>query len=82
MDRELELRRGETVVVLSEDRPRCEIGRSPQCQFVIDSDEVSRLHARVEHRHGHFVLVDLSTNGTTVTRDGGDRYGCATIKRA
>ena len=34
---------------------------------MLDSDSVSRRHARVEHRDGHLYVVDLdSTNGTFV----------------
>lgn len=43
------------------------IGRALDNDVVVDSAEVSRHHARVEHRDGAFWVVDLgSTNGTSV----------------
>lgn len=43
------------------------IGRALDNDVVVDSAEVSRHHARVEHRDGGFWIVDLgSTNGTSV----------------
>jgi predicted component of type VI protein secretion system len=35
-------------------------------QFVVSDPRVSRLHARIELRHGSCVLTDLSTYGTWV----------------
>jgi diguanylate cyclase (GGDEF)-like protein len=41
------------------------IGRDRDNDIVLDSDSVSRRHAKLEHREGHFYVVDLdSTNGT------------------
>jgi len=43
------------------------IGRDRDNDIVLDSDSVSRRHAKLEHRDGHFYVVDLdSTNGTFV----------------
>jgi len=43
------------------------IGRDRDNDIVLDSDSVSRRHAKLEHRDGHFFVVDLdSTNGTFV----------------
>jgi hypothetical protein len=43
------------------------IGRALDNDIVVDSAEVSRHHARIEHRRSGFFLVDLgSTNGTSV----------------
>jgi hypothetical protein len=43
------------------------IGRALDNDIVVDSAEVSRHHARIEHRPSGFTLVDLgSTNGTSV----------------
>jgi len=43
------------------------LGRSRGCDVVLGSDAVSRRHARLVFRDGHWVLCDLeSTNGTTV----------------
>ncbi|HEX7977326.1 MAG TPA: FHA domain-containing protein [Gemmatimonadaceae bacterium] len=43
------------------------IGRHASCDFVLDDDTVSRLHARVERTDGGFALMDLgSSNGLLV----------------
>jgi diguanylate cyclase (GGDEF)-like protein len=43
------------------------VGRGHENDIVLDSDSVSRRHAKVEHREGAFYIVDLdSTNGTSV----------------
>lgn len=43
------------------------IGRDRENDIVLNSDSVSRRHARVEHRGEHIYIVDLdSTNGTFV----------------
>ena len=57
-------------VALPEHAPPFTLGRDPACSLVVDSDWVSRHHARIEFRHGFFVLVDQSTNGTWLTLDG------------
>jgi diguanylate cyclase (GGDEF)-like protein len=46
------------------------VGRDRENDIVLDSDSVSRRHARVEHRDGGIFLTDLeSTNGTYVNDD-------------
>lgn len=46
------------------------IGRDRENDIVLDSDSVSRRHARIEHRDGRIYLTDLdSTNGTYVNDD-------------
>ncbi|RRH87312.1 adenylate/guanylate cyclase domain-containing protein [Variovorax beijingensis] len=42
------------------------LGRVSDAQFVVNDPRVSRLHARIELRHGSCVLTDLSTYGTWV----------------
>jgi hypothetical protein len=45
------------------------IGRSRQCDIVLDDPNVSRRHAEVQPRGGTWVLTDLgSTNGTLLNR--------------
>jgi len=39
-------------------------GRDAQCNQMIDSTLVSRIHAKIENRRGKFILIDESTNGT------------------
>ncbi|HMP78159.1 MAG TPA: SpoIIE family protein phosphatase [Pirellulaceae bacterium] len=50
------------------------IGRSPNCDIVIDDPSVSRRHAEVYEQHGQFYVRDLSSrngtlvNGTEITK--------------
>ncbi|WP_019931637.1 FHA domain-containing protein [Nocardia sp. BMG111209] len=56
-------------LVLSPDRQRLTIGRSPQADVTLSWDaEVSRLHAAIEYLGAHWTIVDdgLSRNGTFV----------------
>lgn len=46
------------------------IGRDKENDLVIESQFASRVHARVFAREGHFVLQDLSFNGTYLLSDG------------
>lgn len=48
-------------------RPELLVGRHLDCDVVVDDRTVSRRHARLRFRDGHWVLRDLdSTNGTRV----------------
>jgi len=42
------------------------LGRVDEAEFVVNDPRVSRLHARIESRHGSCVLIDISTYGTWV----------------
>ena len=43
------------------------IGRGEECEVVLDSIKVSRVHAKAAFEHGHWHITDLqSTNGTYV----------------
>jgi hypothetical protein len=53
------------------ERPSVSIGRSSNCDLVIDMPRVSRLHLTIQLRRTYFYLVDQSINGTWVTTDGG-----------
>lgn len=45
------------------------VGRHRSCDIVLDDLSVSRRHARLRFRDGHWILQDLqSTNGTLVNR--------------
>jgi adenylate cyclase len=46
------------------------IGRDKENNLVVESHFASRVHARVFAREGHFVLQDLSSNGTYLLADG------------
>lgn len=53
-----------------EDEEEFLIGRDPKCQLAIDSQTVSRKHARISKKWGSFVVTDLSSkNGTFVNGD-------------
>jgi diguanylate cyclase (GGDEF)-like protein len=52
------------------DKELVSIGRDRENDIVLDSDSVSRRHARIEHRDGRIYVTDLdSTNGTYVNDD-------------
>ena len=42
------------------------LGRDNENDFVYGTELASRCHARIEHKHKDFYLVDCSTNGTYV----------------
>lgn len=46
-------------------------GRSKGSNIVVDTDCVSRHHAKLVYRKGKFVVIDQSTNGTFVKTQGG-----------
>jgi adenylate cyclase len=46
------------------------IGRAKDNDLVVESHFASRQHARIYPREGHFVLQDLSSNGTYLLQDG------------
>ncbi|MBB5156435.1 hypothetical protein BJ970_003969 [Saccharopolyspora phatthalungensis] len=49
--------------------PRTTIGRSRECDIVVDDTTVSREHAELRRREGRYVLVDGgSLNGTYLNR--------------
>jgi adenylate cyclase len=48
------------------------LGRGSDAQMLVNDPHVSRLHAKIDWRHGSFVLVDLSSFGTWVRFAGSD----------
>ncbi len=66
----LRLRHGSREIVVDQDLPAASLGRDTGNDIVIKDPRASRLHARIEWRHGKYVVVDLSTNGTYVVIDG------------
>jgi pSer/pThr/pTyr-binding forkhead associated (FHA) protein len=48
------------------------LGRRQNCHLVVEQDFVSREHARIVFRHGHFLLIDQSLNGTYIRRQNGE----------
>ncbi len=46
------------------------IGRNPQCDLVLNSPEVSRVHGRIFCKEGHYYFTDLgSTDGSQVNSE-------------
>lgn len=62
----LELRFGNICVEVDSKRPTVTLGRHLNNDLCVDGIHASRMHARIEHRRGKFVLIDQSTNGTYV----------------
>jgi pSer/pThr/pTyr-binding forkhead associated (FHA) protein len=54
------------IFVVNRVRTELQMGRDDSNDIVIVSAAASRVHARVQARDGHFVLTDLSSNGTFV----------------
>lgn len=59
---------------VTERRASLTVGREESNGIVITSDKVSRVHARIEYRNGHFSLIDQSSNGTYIADSGGTHY--------
>ena len=57
------------IFLVSRDSPVLQLGRDDGNEIVVASLFASRVHARVQAREGHFVLSDLSTNGTFMLTD-------------
>ncbi len=43
------------------------MGREATNDLVVEADWVSRTHAQIEYKRGHFMICDRSTNATYVT---------------
>jgi adenylate cyclase len=63
-DARLTVQFGSTSIELSASKPVLQMGRADANDFVVADPQVSRVHARIEHRRGRFFLVDQSSNGT------------------
>ncbi len=44
---------------------RMVLGRHPSCEIVLENAAVSRQHAQITNRHGHFFLEDLRSRNRT-----------------
>ncbi len=62
----LRLQFRDEVRYLDEQNHSLSLGRAPDNDLVIRSDQVSRQHGRIEFRRGKFILVDQSANGTHI----------------
>ena len=65
---------GVKTVELTPDHPAVTIGRDPQNDLVLADDRISRFHARIELRNKEAVLIDNSTNGTSVHYENGAEF--------
>lgn len=54
------------VFTLYSRRASLKIGRAEKADIIIQDPLASRMHARIEFRHGKFVFVDLSSNGSYI----------------
>ncbi|MDR2678760.1 MAG: FHA domain-containing protein [Zoogloeaceae bacterium] len=61
----------EKAFLLDEKTPFLTLGREHHNDLVISDSRVSRQHARIERKDGQYFLVDMSTNGSFVTQEGG-----------
>jgi adenylate cyclase len=66
----LEVQCGQTTLTVDENHPTLTIGRLPANDLVLRYAGISRMHAKIEHRKGKFMLVDASSNGTYVHIEG------------
>ena len=55
--------------IVTESRPILLMGREEGNDIVILDRRASRHHARIEWRHGHFFVIDQSSNGTFVASE-------------
>jgi len=73
VDTVLKLAYAGTALSIARDAGEVRIGRDKANDVVVTSNLASRFHARIVPRSGHFVLADLSSNGTYLLPDGGAR---------
>lgn len=66
----LVLERGTLTLTLEGEGGALDIGRAEDNDLVVDDACASRRHARLEARRGQFRLLDQSTNGTWLLREG------------
>lgn len=65
---------GLKTVELTPAHPVVTVGRDPQNDLVLADDRISRHHARIELRDKETVLIDESTNGTSVQYENGAEF--------
>lgn len=63
----LTLRHRGRVIELTENSEPFMMGREASNGLQVEADWVSRTHAQIEYKRGHFVITDRSTNATYVT---------------
>ena len=57
-------------MVLRREGDLLSIGRGNGCDLLVHDEQASRHHCTIQRRNDHFVITDLSTNGTYVTVEG------------
>lgn len=70
-DMHLKLTHGRDTLEMGKRQKAAKIGRSEDCDFVVDGALASRVHAIVELRRGKFFITDQGTNGTYVSTNSG-----------
>ena len=60
----LKIRYGDRRIVMDNEMPILTLGRGMNNHLIVDDSLVSRMHVRIDLRHGRFMLIDQSTNGT------------------
>ena len=70
LGRQIELRWAAQKIAFKSFELPVQIGRTRECEFVVNDPRVSRTHARIEWRHGSIMLVDVSSYGTWVRFEG------------
>jgi class 3 adenylate cyclase len=63
----LKLRHRGNLIELDENSEPFMMGREATNDLVVEADWVSRTHAQIEFKRGHFMICDRSTNATYVT---------------
>jgi adenylate cyclase len=70
-DINLTLTHGMDSFEMSNQQKIAKIGRSEDCDFIVDTTLASRVHATIELRRGKFIITDQGTNGTYVGTNSG-----------
>ncbi|MDJ0779805.1 MAG: adenylate/guanylate cyclase domain-containing protein [Gammaproteobacteria bacterium] len=70
-DMNLRLTHGADALELNNQRKSAKVGRSEDCDFVVDTALASRVHAIIELRRDKFFITDQGTNGTYVSTNSG-----------
>jgi adenylate cyclase len=64
--------RGQEIVLGEGGKSSITMGRADENDVVVKGNLISRIHARIDVARKRFMLVDESTNGTFIQRDGGE----------
>ena len=61
------------IIIMDAARPFVTIGRQSNNDFALCYKNVSRIHARIEYKKEKFILTDISSNGTHIQFDNGEK---------